>query len=52
MPLTSLSPHEALQHLRGFSDWEAFVDEIEEVRMRVDLKQHGKYWKHQLKDTS
>lgn len=37
MPLTSLSPDEVLQQLRGLSDWEAFVDELEEVRMRVDL---------------
>ena len=37
MPLTSLSIDEALQHLRGLSHWEAFVDELKEVRMRVDL---------------
>ena len=38
MPLTFLSPDEALQHLRSYkSDWEAFVDEMEETRLRIDL---------------
>ena len=37
MPLTSLSPVEALYHLERFSDWEAFVEEVDEVKARIDL---------------
>ena len=32
-----LLPDEALRCLRGITDWEDFVEEAQELRMRVDL---------------
>lgn len=37
MPPRSLSPDEALHYLSGVTDWEDFIEEAQELRMRVDL---------------
>ena len=49
IPLTPLSPDGALNHLRGYSDWEAFADELEEIRLRVDLSSVAKISNMSLK---